>query len=105
MNKKIVFTAGIVHKLLGVREAQQAPAALMNKNADDHKCESQTSHDWECLGGRAGWEILCSSPLAAASLLRLCPQLILHVMKTWTRRTWPGTFFLAPPSDCLSLPV
>jgi hypothetical protein len=29
MTKKIVFTADVVHKLLGVREAQQAPAALM----------------------------------------------------------------------------
>ena len=56
MTKKIVFTADVVHKLLGVREAQQAPAALMKIVMDQQKrnelfkqfldVSTDVSHDW-----------------------------------------------------------
>ena len=56
MTKKIVFTADVVHKLLGVREAQQAPAALMKIIMDQQKrnelfkefldVSTDVSHDW-----------------------------------------------------------
>ena len=50
------FTADVVHKLLGVREAQQAPSALMDIVMDKQKrnklfkqfldVSTDVSHDW-----------------------------------------------------------
>ena len=52
----VKFTADVVHKLLGVRETQQAPTALMNIVMDQQKrnelfkqfldVSTDVSHDW-----------------------------------------------------------